>query len=286
MEWMIGGVVATVQVRPAASDMSGMNYRVHRVLIPVAIVAASCTSPAQTNTAALPPVTTTTPAPVTTSTAPTTTTTLPVETGPDVIAWLNPEAAAETLTEAVVGWAGVAAASLVAKDAALAEFAALYPGRPDLLAGIDPADLPASLRIELSHPSYLADVAAQLRALSDVDDVTTSVTPTCNPFSDWNVVVFVADDRQLTRLRNELAEAEGLTDITVVGRDQAHAEYLARFPQFPNLVTLITVQDMAVSLRARSENPVTLSLLSRRFADDIAIKGIQVFPPGAAACPG
>ena len=263
-----------------------MNYPVHRVFIPVAILAAACASPAQIDNAALPPVTTTsTLPPVTTSTAPTTSTTLPVETGPDVIAWLNPDAAAETLTEAVAGWTGVATTSLIAGTDALAEFAALYPDRPDLLAGIDAADLPASLRIELAHPSYLAEVASQLRALSDVGDVTTSVTPACNPFSEWNVVVFVADDRELTRLRNELAQAEGLSDITVVGRDQAYAEYLARFAELSDLATLITVQDMAVSLRARSDNPVTLSLLGRRFAGDIAIKGIQVFPPGAPGCP-
>lgn len=269
------------------ADINEMNYRVHRALVPVAlmIVATACASPARTDTASLPPVTTTTTLPpATTSTMPPTSTTLPIEAGPDVIAWLNPEAAAGTLTEAVAGWTGVGTVALVAEDDALAEFATLYSDRPDLVAGIDPGDLPASLRIDLSHPSYLAEVASQLRGLSDVAEVTTAVTPICNPFSDWNVVVFVADDRELTRLRNELAEAEGLTDITVVGRDQAHAEYLARFTSVSDLASLVTVQDMAVSLRARSDNPVTLSLLARQLADDVAVKGIQVFPPGAPAC--
>ena len=173
---------------------------------------------------------------------------------------------------------------LVADEEALAEFTALFADRPDLVEGIDPADLPASLRIGLSHPSYLAEVASQLRGLSDVSEVTTSISPTCNPFPGWNVVVFVADDRQLTRLRNELAETEDVTDITVVGRDEAHHEYLARFGDLPDLAGLVTVQDMAVSLRARSDNPVSLTLLGRRLAGDSAVKGIQVFAPGAPDC--
>ncbi|MBT8165336.1 MAG: permease-like cell division protein FtsX [Acidimicrobiia bacterium] len=264
-----------------------MSYLVHRALIPAALVlvVAACAAPTRTDTASLPPVTTTsTLPPVTTSIAPTTSTTVPVEPGPDVIAWLNPDAAAGTLTEAVAGWTGVGTVALVSGEDALAEFAALYAGRPDLVADVDPADLPSSLRIDLSHPSYLAEVASQLRALSDVSDVTTSVTPTCNPFSGWNIVVFVADDRELTRLRNELAETEDVSDVTVVGRDEAHAEYLARFGGLSDLASLVTVQDMAVSLRAKSENPVSLTLLGRRLATDDAVKGLQVLPPGAPDC--
>jgi cell division protein FtsX len=264
-----------------------MNYVFRRAFAPAAmiLVAAACTSPARTDTAPLPPITTTSTLPgVTTSMAPEPTTTLPVETGPDIITWLNPDAAAGTLAEAVAAWTGVEAVALVATEDALAEFAALYADRPHLTAGIDPADLPASLRVDLSHPSYLAEVASQLRALSDVSDVITSVTPTCNPFPGWNLVVFVADDRELTRLRNELADAEDVAEVAVVGRDEAHAEYLARFGELSDLATLVTVQDMAVSLRAKTENPVSLTLLGRRLADDPAVKGLQVFAPGAPDC--
>jgi len=264
-----------------------MKHRVHRALIPATLVltVTACASPARTDTASLPPVTTTSTLAASTTTIPApTSTTSPAETGPDIIAWLGTDAAAGTLAEAVAAWGGVGAVSLVSGEAALAEFAALYAGRPDLVTGIDPADLPASLRIDLAHPSYLAEVASGLRALSDVAEVTTALTPACNPFAGWDLVVFVAEDRELTRLRNELAATDDVSNITVVGRDQAHAEYLARFGGFSDLATLVTVPDMAVSLRANSDNAVSLSLLTRRLAADPAVKGIQVFSPGAPDC--
>lgn len=276
-----------VQVLPANTDTDYMRHRIHRALIPTALilVAAACTTPARTDTASLPPVaTTSTVAPASTTLPPPTTTSTVAEQGPDIVAWLTTGAAEGTLAEAVSVWTGVGSVSVVSSEGALVEFATLFADRPDLVAGVEVAALPASLRIELSHPSYLADVASQLRALSDVADVTTAVTPICNPFSGWNVVLFVADDRELTRLRNELAATDDVTEVTVVGRDEAHAEYLVRFGGFSDLATLVTVQDMAVSLRAHSQNPVSLSLITRRFTNDPAVKGIQVFPPGAPAC--
>jgi len=250
------------------------------------LIAAACTSPARTDTAALPSATTV-PTTTTVTVPPETTTTEPTlqPSGPDVIAWLAPDAAATTLSEAVAGWAGIGTVHLIASDEALAEFIALHgEDDPNLVKDVSGEALPASLRIELSHPSYLAGVAAQLRSLSDVAAVDTAITPVCNPFPGWNIVLFVDDDRQLTRLRNQLATAGDITDISVIGREEAYGEYLERFAGIADLSTSIVVQDMSVSIRGRSTNPVTLSLVRDGFEGDRAVKGIQVFHPGSPAC--
>jgi hypothetical protein len=259
-----------------------------RVLMPIALMlaGAACTSPAPPEAAWLPPTDITTTLPPTTTTQPPTTTSSPArDAGPDIIAWMSRDAATATLAEAVAAWQGVGGVELVTSEEALSEFALLHEDRPELVEGVTATALPASLRIELSHPSFLGEVASQLRSLSDVEDVATAVTPLCNAFPGWNVVVFVDDDRQLTRLRNELAEVDDISEITAVGRDEAHAEYLTRFSELSELTGSITVQDMSVSLRARTENPVTLTLLAHRFEGDDAVKGVQVFPPGAPDCP-
>lgn len=253
-----------------------------RVMASMALVLAACTTPAQSDTAALPaaPETTTTIIPPPPP-PPTTTTTVHADPGPDVVVWLSPEAPAVTLLETISAWVGVATVRLVDPEDALAEAGELFADQPSLLAGLSVGDLPPSLRIDLSHPSYLADVAGRLRSLSDVDEVVTALTPACNAFPDWNVVVFVADDRQLTRLRNELASFAGLSEISAVGRDQALAEYTRRFDGFADGVT---VQDMLVSLRARTTDPVALSLVRSRFAGDAAVAGIHVANPGVPDC--
>ena len=252
------------------------------------LIAAACTSPARTDSAALPSTPTTAPIITTLAPPPATTTTEPTpeHPGPDVVAWLAVDAAASTLSEAVAGWAGIDTVQLIAGEDALAEFTARYgETSPTLVDGVSAGALPASLRIQLSHPSFLADVAAQLRSLPDVAAVETAISPRCNPFADWNVILFVDDDRQLTRLRNQLAALEGTTDISVIGREEAYREFLDRFADIADLSTGIAVRDMPVSIRARSTNPITLSLLRDSFEGDAAVKGIQVFHPGAPACP-
>ncbi|MGI9648028.1 MAG: permease-like cell division protein FtsX [Acidimicrobiia bacterium] len=251
------------------------------------LVAVACASPARTDSAELP--TTETTVTVATTVPPSSTTTteaLPEPAGPDVIAWLAPDAAATTLSEAVAEWAGIKSVQLVAGEDALAEFTTIVGDRDaGLVEGVSADALPASLRIQLAHPSLLAEVAAQLRALSDIESVETAITPACNPFRDWNVVVFVDDDRELTRLRNQLAAEHDVTDIAVIGREAAYTEFLGRFADIPDLGTSIVVQDMSVSIRARSVNPVTLSQVREIFEGDRAVKGIQVYNPGAPACP-
>lgn len=271
--------------RPSA-DIDLMTSWTHRALatVAVAVLAASCTSASRTDTALLPPVTTTTLSRTTTTLTPETTTSTTVAEGPDVIAWLATSAPGPTLAEAVSAWKGVGSVELVSSEEALEEFVRLYADRPELTEGVGAATLPASLRIELTHPSFLGEVAGQLRLLSDVEEVTTAVAPACNAFPDWNVVVFVRDDRDLTRLRNELVATDGIGEITLVGRDEAYAEYLERFGGQSGLAGVLTVQDMSVSLRARTDNPVTLSLLTGRFEKDAGVKGMQVFAPGAPAC--
>ena len=270
-----------IQDGAATADTEGMRIR-HGIL--VALLAAACTSPARTDSAPLPPITS---APPTTTTTlpppPTTTSTTTAEPGPDIVAWLAPDAPVETLGEALAGWEGVASVTLVAEDDALAEFERLFDDRPGLTADVPAGALPASLRIELDHPSHLGTVAAQLRSLSGITGVVTAVTPACNPFPDWNVVVFIDDDRQLTRLRNDLVAIEGLSDIDAVGRQEAHDEFLARFPV--GAEAGIAVQDMSVSLRARSNNPIALSTARNAFRLDPAVQGVQVFNPGARPCP-
>ena len=242
----------------------------------------ACTPPSRTDAADVPPLpATTTVPPTTTSIAidPTTTTTVEVD-GPDIVAWLQPGAPESSLAESIAVWEGVASLRSVGGEEALLEFAQLYPERPAVVAGVAGDALPASLRIELSHPSFLGEVAARLRSLADIADVATAVTSACNAFPGWNVVVFAEDDRQLTRLRNDLLEIDGFTDITAVGRQEAHAEFVARFGEAG-----LGVKDMLVSLRARSTNPVALSAARTLFDDDDGVRGVQVFNPGAPDCP-
>lgn len=265
-----------------------MNPLLCRALLPLgmALVAAGCTTPARTDSGALPAVTTTVDAeqPGTTASLPAApSTTLPAR-GPDIVAWLTGDAIAGPLAAAIEGWNGVSRVALVGGEDALAEFTALYADRPDLVAGVDPTALPTSLRIEIMHPSFLPEVAAQLRSLADVEEVATAVTPACNAFPGWNVIVFVSDDRELTRIRNELAAAEGVSGIEAFGREAAYQEFIARFDGAGHLAGSIAVQDMSVSLRARSSNPVTLTVLADRFAADWAVTGVHVFPPGAPDC--
>lgn len=261
-----------------------MLFRRAPLALALTLLAAACTTPARTDTASLPPATTTTSTTSTTLPLPTTTSTIAPQSGPDILAWLTAEAATQTLLEAVTGWEGVGSIALVTSEEAYEEFTTLFADRPELVDGVSPKTLPQSLRIELSHPSLGAEVAAQLRSLSDIDEVVTAVTPLCNAFPDWNIVVFVGDDLELTRLRNELAAADGIGDIAVIGREVAFAEFVARFGGEPNLAAGIGVRDMSVSLRARTTNPVTLSFIGSRFVDDPAVKGVQVFTPGAPAC--
>lgn len=261
-----------------------MLFRRAPLALALTLLAAACTTPSRTDTASLPPVTTTTSTTTTTLPLPTTTSTIAPQSGPDVIAWLTAEAATQTLLEAVAGWEGVGSIALVTSQQAYDEFAALFADRPEVVDGVLPETLPQSLRIELSHPSFAAAVAARLRSLSDIDEVVTAVTPVCNAFPDWNIVIFVADDLELTRLRNELAATDGISDIAVIGREAAFAEFVARFGGEPNLSAGIGVRDMSVSLRARTTNPVTLSLIGGRFVGDPAVKGVQVFTPAAPDC--
>lgn len=259
--------------------------RTRPALIVVALLASACTSVARTDTAALPPVTIATVPSTTTSTLPpaTTTTTVP-ETGPDIVAWLVAPEAGASLAEAVSAWQGVADVTYVSAAEAFDEFVDLFFDRPELVAGVSPSDLPSSLRIELDHPSFIGDVAAQLRSLSDVDEVATAVTPACNAFPDWNVVLFVRDDRALTRLRNDLLAVDGIDEISVIGRDEAFAEYLQRFDERPDLAGVITLSEMSVSLRARTNDAVALTLLPSLFETDPDVNGVQVFLPGAPVC--
>jgi len=263
--------------------MTPWNHRA-LTLVAVALLATSCTSVSRTDAASLPPATSTSLPPTTTTRPPDTTTTTIPPLGPDIIAWLGADAAGETLAEAVAAWKGVGRVELVTSQEAREEFALLYADRPELVKGVSGTTLPASVRIKLTHPSFLGEVAIQLRSLSDVQEVVTAVTPACNAFPDWNVVLFVLDDRDLTRLRNELVATDGLRDIIIVGRDQAYAEYLERFSGQSDLAGVITVQDMSVSLRAHTNDPVTLSLLAGRFERDTGVKGVQIFPPGAPSC--
>lgn len=251
----------------------------------LALLAASCTSPATTDTAFSPPVdttsTTSAPPPTTTSSSTTSTTAPP---GPDIVAWLAPSAPAGVLQDTLWAWGGIATVELIAGEDALEEFNRLFPGRPDLTSGVPAAALPASLRIELSHPAHLGEVSAQLRSLTDVTDVVTAVTPTCSAFPGWNVVLFVVEDRDLTRLRNDLLDIDGLDEISVVSRQTAYEEFLARFSD-PGVSSALTARDFAVSLRARSSNPVALAETRRAFQYDPAVAGVHVFNPGAPECP-
>ena len=107
---------------PADTDTNHMRQRLHRALIPTVLilVADACTTPARTDTASLPPVSTTsTAAPATTTLPPPTTTSTIAEQGPDIVAWLSTAAAAVTLAEAVSVWTGVGSVLVVSGEDAL-----------------------------------------------------------------------------------------------------------------------------------------------------------------------
>ena len=274
--------MVAVQLSSDRTDTHGMRTR--RALIVVVLLTSACTTAARSDTASLPPVTTSTIPPTTSTLQPATTTTTVPTSGPDIVAWLSADAAGGSLAEAVAAWQGVADVRHVSADEVYDEFVELFPDQPELVTGVNPADLPTSLRVDLTHPSFLGDVAAQLRSLSDVDEVATAVTPTCNAFPGWSVVLFVRDDRALTRLRNDLLAVDGIDEISVIGRDEAFAEYLQRFDEWPDLAGVISVLDMSVSLRARTDDAVALTVLPSLFEADPDVKGVQVFLPGAPDC--
>jgi hypothetical protein len=286
--------VRPVSAPGSPADTCGVKHRLPRFVAAVAAVtlASACTAPARTDTAMLPATVTTAPPPVTTAAPAVPASTSDPDHGdllpgdpapalPDIIAWLHDDAPAAELAATVAAWAQIERAVLIAGEVAREELAARYP---DLSDDVNASRLPSSLRIHLAAPSFLSEVGARLEALDGVENVVTATTPACNPFPGWNIIVFVTDDRQLTRLRNQLVAGDDITDITPVSRDAAYAEYLARFDGNPELTASITSRDMPVSLRARSANPVTLALLPGWFADDETVAGVQVYPPGAPVC--
>ncbi len=251
--------------------------------ISCAVLATACTT-ARVDEAASPTITTTTTTmPVTTTVESTTTTTLP-ESAIDIVAWLNRYSAGQTLEETVAGWPGVESARYVGNPETLAEFQDLFADYPELVTEVDPASLPTSLRVKVSHPSLIAEVAAQLRALSDVAEVVTASSAFCDRFPGYAIVVFAHNDLELTRLRNQILAAPGIESLDIVGRDEALTEYRREFAAFPEVIDGVALTDMYVSLRAVASHRGGIAGLELALIEDPAVAGVYVPGPDAPPC--
>jgi cell division protein FtsX len=250
-----------------------------------ALIASACTAGPRIDAAESPEVTTTvtTSTPVETTLQPTTTTTLPGA-GVDIVAWLNKYSPGQTLEQTVAGWPGVESAVYVGSLEALAELERLYADQPEVVAEIDAADLPTSLRVEVTHPSFVGEVAARLRALSDVASVNTAGSAFCDRFPGFAIVVFAGDDLALTRLRNQMLATTGVDDLEIVGRDTAYAEFTDEFADFPDVLEGITVADMRVSLRAIASDVSGIPGLEAELLADDAVAGVYVAGADAPPC--
>ena len=249
-----------------------------------ALIASACTAGPRIDAAESPEVTAavTTTAPVQTTLQPTTTTTLP-DAGIDIVAWLNKYSPGQTLEQTVAGWPGVESAVYVGSLEALAELERLYADQPEVVAEIDAADLPTSLRVEVTHPSFVGEIAAQLRALSDVASVDTAVSAFCDRFPGFAIVVFAGDDQALTRLRNQILATTGVDDLEIVGKETAYAEFTDEFADFPYVLEGVAVGDMRVSLRAVASDVSGIPALEAELLADDAVAGVHV--PGVNAPP-
>ncbi len=213
----------------------------------------------------------------------TTSTTLPAP-AIDIVAWLNKYSAGQTLEETVAGWPGVESARYVGNPETLAEFQELFADQPELVAEVDPASLPTSLRVKVTHPSLIAEVAAQLLALSDVAEVVTAPSAFCDRFPGYAIVVFAHHDLELTRLRNQILAVPGIDSLDIVGRDDAYAEYQAEFASFPEVISGVTITDMHVSLRAVASDLGGIAGLELELLNDPAVAGVHVPGPDAPPC--
>lgn len=247
------------------------------------LLASACTAGARVDAAESPgvPTTVTTTPPVETTLQ--TTTTLP-DPGIDIVAWLNKDSPGQTLEQTVIGWPGVESAVYVGSLEALAEFERLYAHQPEVVAEIDAADLPASLRVEVTHPSFVGVVAAQLRALSDVASVDTATSAFCDRFPGFAIVVFASDDLALTRLRNQILATPGVDDLEIVGRQAAYAEFAEEFADFPDVLEGVIVTDLQVSLRVIASDLSGIPGLEVKLLTDASVAGVHVAGADAPPC--
>lgn len=244
----------------------------------------ACASGGRVDAAASPEApTTVTTLPPETTVASTTTTTIPDQ-GIDVVAWLHKYAAGLTLEQAVAEWPGVESAHYVGNPETLAEFQRMFEDRPELVAAVDPAALPTSLRVEVTHASFIGQVAAKLRALSDVESVSTAESAFCDRFPGFALVVFVGDDLALTRLRNQILEVPGIESLELVGREAAYAEFASDFAAFPEVVEGVSVTDMLVSMRAVASDRAGIPGLELALLADPAVAGVHVAGVNAPPC--
>ena len=270
-----------MKTRPISSDSQRMKPI--GALLAFALVVSACSSSPRVEAADLPTVpTTTTTVPVTTTIATTPTTTLP-DAGVDIIGWLHKYAAGLTLEQTVAEWPGVESARYVGNPQTMAEFQAFFADRPELVASVDPATLPTSLRVKVTHASLVGEVAAKLRALSDVASVDTADSAFCDRFPGFAIVVFASDDLALTRLRNQLLAVPGIDGLEIIGREAAYAELAADFAQFPEVLQGVSITDMHVSLRAVASDTGGIPALQWALLNDPAVAGVHV--PGTNAPP-
>ena len=266
--------------------MSRTSRTVGAVLATGGLLVTACAEPSSAPPAFLPDLTTSTTQESSEPTTTTPTTSPPATSVPtsarsfDIIAWLAPDAPGPTLEQAVAAWDGVAEATYTDQAAAHAEFGALVG--EGLVDGVDSGSLPSSLRVALEHPTYVGEVAGQLRELDDVESVVTFASPECSDFPGWDVVVFTFGDEALTRLRSRILATEGINEVAIWSADQNHAEFIERFADQPLAGEDVTPSDLGISLRATAANPSALTTLEATLLGDPAVRSVHVATGGTA----
>lgn len=95
--------------------------------------------------------------------------------GTEVLVFVNPAVTGDRITEirdALVGVPGVVGITYVDQQQAYEEFEELFADSPEMLASVDPANLPSSFRVTIDDPARADAVRAAAATLDGVGEVT------------------------------------------------------------------------------------------------------------------
>jgi hypothetical protein len=100
--------------------------------------------------------------------------------GTEVLLFVNPAVTGDRITEirdTLAGVPGVVAITYVDQQQAYEEFKVLFADSPEMLASVDPANLPSSFRVTVDDPARVDAVRAAAATLDGVGDVTEDTAP-------------------------------------------------------------------------------------------------------------
>jgi cell division protein FtsX len=95
--------------------------------------------------------------------------------GTEVLVFVNPAVTGDRITEirdALAGVPGVVGITYVDQQQAYEEFKVLFADSPEMLASVDPANLPSSFRVTIDDPARADAVRAAAATLDGVGQVT------------------------------------------------------------------------------------------------------------------